>query len=54
MIVEDNIYDAYALITILEQLQLDYTLVTNGREALTEVQSRWERNKTMYKLIVMD
>ena len=54
LIIEDNIYDAYAFISILEQYQFDYHLVTNSIEAVNEVKNRWDRSRTMYRLIVTD
>ena len=56
MVVEDNIYSACALISILDQYSLPYKLVLSGKQAVNTFMLRHtEESLTLpYKLIVMD
>ena len=54
LVVEDNMYSAYALITIFDQYQIAYTLVSTGKEAVDKVQLRMAQDQMPYKLILMD
>ena len=54
LVVEDNVYSAYALMSILDQYQLNYALVLNGDQAIEAVKHRHYSNSPPFQLIVMD
>ena len=54
LVVEDNVYSAYALMSILDQYQLNYALVLNGDQAIEAVKRRHYSNSPPFQLIVMD
>lgn len=54
LIVEDNKYSAYALMSLLEQHALGVHLAMNGKEAADLVKLRNEKLGETYKLIITD
>ena len=54
LVVEDNLFCSYALVSILQQYQIDCDLANNGEDAIQRVTQRWNRDGTTYKLIIMD
>ncbi len=54
LIVEDNTYSAYALMSILEQYQFQFQHVTDGQQAVNCVKKRYQKLKQTFKLIVTD
>lgn len=44
LVVEDNLFSAMALITIFEQYSLRCNMVSGGREAVSLVMQRYEKN----------
>ena len=44
LVVEDNLFSAMALITIFEQYSLRCNMVSGGREAVSLVMQRFEKN----------
>ena len=54
LVVEDNLFCSYALISILQQYQIDCDVARNGEEAIQRVTQRRNRDGTTYKLVIMD
>ena len=54
LIVEDNVYSAHALMSILQQYSLEFNYVINGVDAINAVKKRHESQGESYKLIFMD
>ena len=54
LVVEDNLFCSYALISILQQYQIDCDVASNGEEAIQRVTQRRNWDGTTYKLIIMD
>lgn len=54
LVVEDNLFCSYALISILQQYQIDCDVASNGEQAIQMVTKRFNWDGTTYKLIIMD
>lgn len=54
LVVEDNLYAAMALITILEQYSLKCNMVSGGLESVNLVKQRYQKDQSSYEIIIMD
>lgn len=54
LVVEDNLYSAVALTSILEQYSISFTCVFTGKEAIDAVDNRHKEGTAPFKLIIMD
>ena len=54
LVVEDNIYSAYAITSILQQYSLEVDLAINGEQAVKMVKERYTNYAMTYELIIMD
>ena len=54
LVVEDNMYSAYAITSILQQYSLEVDLAINGEQAVKMVKERYTNYKMTYELVIMD
>ena len=54
LVVEDNLFCAYAITSLFEQYSVACEVANNGHKALEMIKSKFRNEGTSYKLIVMD